>query len=170
MEERKIIIEFLEKNSIPYKIYTHEVCNTVEEKEALDKNLGICARHCKNIFLTDRKKEKFFLLTMPFEKTFRTAEVSKQLNSSRLSFAPDEMLWEKLKTHSGSLSVLCLIFDKKEEVGFALDADLLKEEALCFHPADNTTTVVIDTNVCLSTLFPKLHRTPTFVTVTCPTE
>ncbi len=170
MEEKELILKFLKDNEIPHKIYTHAVCNTIEEKAVLDKEMGISARHCKNIFLTDRKKEKFFLLTMPFEKTFRTAEVSKELNSSRLSFAPDDMMWEKLKTHSGSLSALCLLFDKKEEVGFALDADLLKEKALCFHPADNTTTVVIDTSVCLSTLFPKLHRAPTFVTVTCPTE
>ncbi len=168
MSEKEQILDFLKENGIPFSLYEHEVCNTIEEKEELDKRLGITARHCKNLFLTDRKKEHFHLLVMPFEKTFRTAEVSRELHSSRLSFATDEMLWDKLRCRSGSLSTLCLIFDKSEEVGLAVDADLLSCKSLCFHPADNTATVVIDTDVCLNLLFPRLHKKPTFVTVTCP--
>lgn len=169
MIETEEILEFLNSNSIPYEIYRHERCDTAEEKRELDRKLGINARHCKNIFLTNRRKDRFYHLIMPFEKTFRTAEVSKQLNSSRLSFAPDDMLLEKLHCRSGSLSALCLMYDKNGEIGLAIDAELLSEKALCFHPADDLVTVIIDTEVCLSTLFPKLHHKPTFVTVTMPT-
>mgnify|MGYP003309197631 CR=1 FL=1 len=169
MSEKEQILAFLLENNIPHKVYEHEICNTIEEKAALDEKLGITARHCKNLFLTDRKKEHFYLLVMPFEKTFRTAEVSRELHSSRLSFASDDMLWEKVRCRSGSLSTLCLIFDKEEEIGLAIDADLLSCTALCFHPADNKTTVVISTSDCLNMLFPRLHKKPSFVTVTCPT-
>lgn len=170
MAEREELIAFLDKLGIEYKKYEHEQCNTVEEKAALDKRLGITARHCKNIFLTNRQKTRFFLLVMPFEKTFRTAEVSKELESSRLSFAPDDMLWDMLRCHSGCLSSLSLMYDSENEVGLAIDSDLLSESALCFHPADDTVTLAIDTDVCLKKLFPALKKTPTFVTVTVPAE
>ena len=168
MKETEEIIAFLEKHNIPYKRYEHEQCNTVEEKAELDKRLGITARHCKNIFLTNRQKTSFYLLVMPFEKTFRTAEVSKELGSSRLSFAPDELLHEMLHCNSGCLSTLSLIYDEEDEITFALDRDLLKEEALCFHPADDTITLAIDTEVCLKALYPKLKKYPVYVTVTSP--
>lgn len=170
MVETQEILAFLDKAGIPYKKYEHTQRNTVEEKAALDRELGITARHCKNIFLTNRQKTRFFLLVMPFEKTFRTAEVSKELESSRLSFAPEDMLWDMLRCHSGCLSPLSLIYDEDREVGLAIDSDLLSEEALCFHPADDTVTLTFDTEVCLKKLFPSLKKTPTFVTVTVTAE
>lgn len=168
MSTKEEILAFLNKNDIPYKLYEHEPCDTVEEKKALDIRLGISARHCKNIFLTTRTKDKLFLLVMPFEKTFRTAEVSKELGTSRLSFATEEMLNEKLHCRSGTLSSLCLIYDTDGEIGFALDEELKNESALCFHPADDTVTLAIDTDVCFTRLFPALKKTPISVTVTCP--
>lgn len=169
MAEKEEIIAFLDKAKIPYTRYEHEQCNTIEEKAALDERLGIKAKHCKNIFLTNRQKTTFYLLVMPFEKTFRTAEVSKELGSSRLSFAPDEMLWDMLRCHSGCLSTLSLMYDEDRDVTLVVDRELLKEEALCFHPADDTVTLAIDTKVCLEKLYPLLHKIPTFVTVTSPT-
>lgn len=165
-ECEKIILDKLNEWKIEYKIYNHQARFTVEEKAELDRELGITARHCKNIFLTDRKKSCFYLLVMPFEKTFRTAEVSKELGTSRLSFASEELLLEKLSCHSGHLSSLSLIFDKEEEIGLALDCDLLKCDELCFHPNIDTTTITIKTEDYLKKLLPRLHRTPCIVTVT----
>ena len=58
-ECEKIIFEKLTSWGIPYKVYNHTARDTVEEKTALDRELGITARHCKNIFLTDRKGSCF---------------------------------------------------------------------------------------------------------------
>lgn len=168
MAEKEEIIAFLDKAKIPYIKYEHEQCNTIEEKASLDKRLGIKAKHCKNIFLTNRQKSRFFLLVMPFEKTFRTSEVSKELESSRLSFATEEMLWDMLRCHSGCLSTLSLIYDEYKEITLAIDSDLLAEASLCFHPSDDTVTLAIDTSVCLEKLFPLLQKKPVFVTVTTP--
>ena len=168
MAEKEEIIAFLEKAKIPYTKYEHEQCNTIEEKAALDARLGISAKHCKNIFLTNRQKTSFYLLVMPFEKTFRTAEVSKELGSSRLSFATEEMLWDMLKCHSGCLSTLSLIYDTENDITLVIDRDLLLEDALCFPPADDTVTLAIDTKVCLDKLYPLLKKTPAIVTVTSP--
>lgn len=169
-DHEKIILDKLSEWEVPHKVYRHTQRNTTEEKAELDRELGITARHCKNIFLTDRKKSCFWLLVMPFEKTFRTAEVSKELGTSRLSFATEELLMEKLCCTHGNLGTLSLIFDKENEIGLAVDRELLDCEELCCHPNIDTTTVTIKTEDYLKKLIPKLKKYPEFVTVTDKTE
>lgn len=169
-ECEKIILDKLEKWSIDHKIYRHSARDTVEEKAELDRELGITARHCKNIFLTDRKQSCFYLLVMPFEKTFRTAEVSKELGTSRLSFASEEKLGGMLRCSSGCLSSLSLIFDEDDIVSIAVDKELLDCDELCFHPNDDTVTVTMKTEDYIKKYLPKIHRTPTYVTVTAKVE
>ncbi len=169
-EFEEIILKSLEGWNVAHKVYRHSARFTVEEKAQLDRELGISARHCKNIFLTDRKKSCFYLLVMPFEKTFRTSEVSKELGTSRLSFASEELLFEKLRCTSGHLSSLSLIFDGNEEVGIAIDKELLSCEELCFHPNVDTTTVTMKTKDYINIFLPKLRKTPAIVTVTDKSE
>lgn len=169
-EEEKIILERLEEWNIEHRVYRHTARDTVEEKAELDRELGITARHCKNIFLTDRKGSCFYMLVMPFEKTFRTAEVSKELGTSRLSFAKSELLLEKLRCTPGNLSTLSLIFDEENEIGLAVDKELLECEELCCHPNIDTTTVTLRTEDYLKKVLPKLKKTPVFVTVTDKSE
>ena len=51
-ECEKIILDALEKWEIDHKVFRHSARFTIEEKEALDREEGITAKHCKNIFLT----------------------------------------------------------------------------------------------------------------------
>lgn len=166
METEKTLLSFLDENKVNYKVFRHDRRDTIEEKEALDKELGITAKHCKNILLTDRKKERFYLLVMPFEKTFRTSEVSKELSSSRLSFAPEDMLFDLLKCRSGALGTLALLFDEEGRVKLAVDRDLKSVSGLCMHPSVDTTTVTVDTDEYFGKLLPLLKHEPAFVTVT----
>lgn len=169
-ECEKIILDALEKWNIDHKVFRHSARFTIEEKEALDKEEGITAKHCKNIFLTDRKGSCFYILTMPFEKSFRTAEVSKELGTSRLSFAKEEILLEKLRCKSGHLSMMSLIFDEENEIGLAIDKELLEYDELCFHPNIDTTTITVKTKDFLEEFLPKIKHTPVFVTVTAKVE
>ena len=68
--------------------------DTIEACRGVDELLGI--HMCKNLFLCNAQKTTFYLLLMPGEKKFQTREVSKQIGSSRLSFAPEEFLEEYL--------------------------------------------------------------------------
>ena len=60
----------------------------MEACAAISDALGI--RICKNLFLCNRQKTDFYLLTMPEDKPFHTKDLSAQIGSSRLSFAPPE--------------------------------------------------------------------------------
>ena len=70
---------------IPYSRVEHEPAETMEACAAISDALGI--RICKNLFLCNRQKTDFYLLTMPEDKPFHTKNLSAQIGSSRLSFA-----------------------------------------------------------------------------------
>ena len=77
---------------IPYSRVEHEPAETMEACAAISDALGI--RICKNLFLCNRQKTDFYLLTMPEDKPFHTKDLSAQIGSSRLSFAPPELMEE----------------------------------------------------------------------------
>ena len=79
------VYELLEQLEIPYERLDHEETATIEACQDVDKLLGI--KICKNLFLCNTQKTNFYLLMMPGQKKFRTTEVSKQIQSARLSFA-----------------------------------------------------------------------------------
>ena len=94
----------LDQLGIPYERVEHAPANTMEDCEDIDRALG--TKICKNLFLCNRQKTVFYLLSMPGDKPFQTKELSKQIGSARLSFAPGEMMEEFLRCPPGSASIL----------------------------------------------------------------
>lgn len=144
-EAKKYIIDYLAKLEVPYFSFDHPKTDTLPEKLENDRKAGISdAMHCKNLFLANRSESKFYLLTIPFTKKFRTGADSRKMGSGRLNFASEEKLMQFLHTVPGMVSPLELCFDEKKEIIFAVDSDLLEAERICFHPADDTTTFVFE--------------------------
>ena len=84
----------LDSLHIPYQRIEHEKAETMEVCAAVSDALGV--RICKNLFLCNRQQTSFYLLTMPEDKPFHTKDLSHQIGSSRLSFAPPEKMEELL--------------------------------------------------------------------------
>ncbi len=165
-KEKEAIFAYLETHSIPYRAFSHEKTDTLPEKLKNDAAAGISnALHCKNLVLANRQKTKFYLLTMPFEKRFRTGPVSRQMASGRLSFAEEGILSDILQTRSGSVSPLELIFDRNREISFSVDRDLYEAERICFHPSDETCTVVLECDDFFGRFLPSLGIEPNVVTI-----
>jgi len=160
------ILRFLEKSGVRCRIFSHEIANDLDTKRKNDAANGVYgATHCKNLVLANRKKTRFFLLTMPFEKRFFTGPTSRQMGSGRLNFAEDEVLSRLLHTTPGKVSPLELIFDEGKILSFFMDEDLKSAESLCFHPADDTCTVVIPREEFFEKLLPTMEVTPNFVSI-----
>jgi len=137
------ILQRLAISSVPCTVYHHPAAHTMEDCLALPfaaPDVTIC----KNILLCNRQKTQFYLYIMPAEKSFRTADVSKQLGVSRLSFAPSEALEEMFGVRQGSLAPFALWYDAEHAVTFAADRDVRATAKIAFHPCDNTATVVFD--------------------------
>ena len=158
--EREIrTYEFLDHLGIEYDRTDHpdQPATTMEVCERVDAVLNV--HICKNLFLCNRQKTKFYLLIMPGDKPFKTKELSKQLNISRLSFAEETYMEQFLDIHPGSVSVLGLMNDKDRRVFLVIDEDVLKEEMFGCHPCENTSSVRFSTEDLLKIILPALNVT-----------
>ena len=120
-------------------------------------------RICKNLFLCNRQKTRFYLLLMPGDKPFKTKELSRQLGISRLSFSEETYMEQFLDIHPGSVSVLGLMNDKERRVTLVIDEDVLKEEMFGCHPCENTSSVRFATGDLTKVILPALGISPIIV-------
>ena len=75
------------------------------------------------------------------DKKFLTKDISKQINSARLSFGPAEYMEQFLDITPGSVSVLGLMNDKEKQVTLLVDEDVLQAEYFGCHPCVNTSSL-----------------------------
>lgn len=133
--------DILDKLEIEYDRVDHYPIFNNEELKIVREKLGISVN--KNLFLSNTQGTKFYLLLMPGDKPFKTKELSKQINSSRLSFGKEEKLNEILHVTSGSVNILSLMYDQNNEVTLLIDEDILKKDFMGLHPMKNTTSLKI---------------------------
>jgi len=132
--------DLLDSLGIAYERVDHEEANTMEACAAVDEVLAP-AVICKNLFLCNTQKTKFYLLMIKNDKKFKTKEISKQINSARLSFAPPEYMEEYLDITPGSASVMGLMNDMENQVTLLVDEDVLAAEYFGCHPCINTSSL-----------------------------
>ena len=114
--------------------YTMEACAEIDR-------LLAPAVICKNLFLCNSQKTRFYLLMIREDKKFRTKEISAQIGSPRLSFAPEEYMKENLDITPGSVSVMGLMNDTENCVQLLIDEDILASELVGCHPCVNTSSL-----------------------------
>lgn len=140
LEKEVRVYDLLDSLGIEYERVDHEEANTMEACAAIDEVL-VPAVVCKNLFLCNSQKTKFYLLMIRNDKKFLTKDISKQINSARLSFAPAEFMEQFLDITPGSVSVMGLMNDKENNVTLLVDEDVLKAEYFGCHPCINTSSL-----------------------------
>ncbi|MDY3014069.1 MAG: prolyl-tRNA synthetase associated domain-containing protein [Evtepia sp.] len=153
--------DLLDQLGIDYGRIDHDHADTIEDCLEIEGYLQ--APIHKNLVLCNRQKTKFYLLIMEGEKPFRTKDLSKQIESSRLSFAPPEDMECYLGVEPGSATILSLMNDREHQVTLLLDAPVLQCERFGCHPCKNTSTLSIATTDLLSIFLPHLNREPIVV-------
>ena len=162
LEKEIRVYDLLDSLNIPYERIDHEAAETMEACAEIDRALAP-AVICKNLFLCNSQKTKFYLLMIPGDKHFKTKEISHQINSPRLSFAPAEFMEKYLDITPGSVSVLGLMNDRDARVRLLIDRDLLDDAYLCCHPCINTSTLKLRMTDAVDVLIPALAHAPTYV-------
>lgn len=140
LEKEIAVYDILDSLGMEYERVDHEAAFTMEACAAVDEILAP-AVICKNLLLCNSQKTKFYLLMIREDKKFKTKEISSQINSARLSFAPEEYMAELLNITSGSLSVMGLMNDKTNSVRLLIDEDILSSELFGCHPCINTSSL-----------------------------
>lgn len=156
------VYELLERLGIAFDRIDHCEANTMEDCRAIDEALD--AAICKNLFLCNRQRTRFYLLLMPEGKRFVTKELSKQISSSRLSFGEAVYMERFLHTTPGSVSVMGLMNDTENRVQLVIDREVL-EEGMLFgcHPCMNTSSIRLPLSDLLEKFLPAVHHEPLFV-------
>lgn len=179
-QERELrVYDLLDSIGVDYDRLDHapamtmEVCDavnaafgrmTLEEFKAEDSNDR--TKHaiiCKNLFLCNRQKTKFYLLMIPGDKKFLTKNLSAQINSARLSFADAEDMLKFLDVTPGSVSVLGLMNDHDHIVQLLIDSDVLQSEYVGCHPCINTSSLRMKTKDLMEKVIPALQHEPVIV-------
>lgn len=155
--------DLLDRLGVEYQRIDHEAAMTMEACAAIDAALN--AVICKNLLLCNRQCTVFYLLMMPGDKNFKTSILSKEIGSSRLSFAAPEYMEKFLDITPGSLSVLGLMNDKENQVQLLIDEDVLKGAYFGCHPCINTSSLRIATRDLMETILPALNHQPQIVTL-----
>ena len=155
--------DLLDKLGVEYQRIDHEAAMTMEACVEIDKVLD--ATICKNLLLCNRQNTAFYLLMIPGDKVFKTSVLSKEIGSSRLSFAKPEYMLEYLDITPGSVSVLGLMNDHDHHVELLVDADVLKGEYFGCHPCINTSSLRIKTADLMEKIIPAMDHPARIVTL-----
>lgn len=142
-EKEMRVYNLLDDLGIGYQRLDHEAAATIDDCHDVDKLLGI--ELCKNLFLCNSQKTDFYLLLLPGQKKFKTKDLSKQINSARLSFADGAYMEEFLDITPGAVSIMGLMNDKEQRVRLLVDKDVYDAEYLGCHPCVNTASLKIKT-------------------------
>lgn len=132
------LMAVLDQLGISYSTHHHPPLRTVEESKLHRQDMT--GTHIKNLYLRDRKKRNYLLVTQE-DQAIDLKSLHGDLASDRLSFGSADRLFEMLGVRPGAVSPFTLINDMDHNVQLALDASLLQADMLYFHPLVNDMTL-----------------------------
>lgn len=97
----------------------------------------------KNLFLKNRKGNRFYLLVLDEIKTADLARLAEQIGESRLAFASEARLQELMQLEPGAVTPFGLVNDLEHRITLLLDADIDPAQLIGFHPMRNDSTLCI---------------------------
>ena len=161
LEKEIRVYDLLDRLDVNFQRIDHEAAMTMEACAAIDEVLD--ATICKNLLLCNRQCTAFYLLLLPGDKPFKTSVLSKQIGSSRLSFASAEYMERFLDITPGSLSILGLMNDHDHQVQLLIDEEVLKGEFIGCHPCINTSSLRLKTADLMEKIIPAMGHEPKIV-------
>lgn len=133
---------FARLDSLGIKTETHSHRPVFTVAESRDLRGALPGIHCKTLFFKD-KKSKLWLCVVEESKRMDIRALSDLLGSARLSFARPERVNAHLGVEPGAVTPFALINDTRNDIGVALDADIMAAEIANFHPLVNDRTTAI---------------------------
>ena len=131
------LFAFLDKLGIAHPTITHPPVFTVEEAKRLRG--AITGGHTKNLFLKD-KRAAVFLVTALEHAPIDLKTLHHRLGAARFSFGSADLLRELLGVEPGAVTPFGVLNDTGRRVSVVLDAAMMAEPILNYHPLVNTMT------------------------------
>jgi Ala-tRNA(Pro) deacylase len=138
---RDRLLGFLDDRGIGYVRADHPAVYTCEEARRESPDLP--GAETKNLFVTDAKGRRHFLVTVRPETRVDLKALGGLLGAGGLRFASGARLEKYLRLEAGSVTLLAVVNDPEGAVEIVVDEDLWREGALQCHPLVNTSTLVM---------------------------
>ncbi len=163
LQKEMAVYTLLDKLQIPYLRLDHEPTASIEVCHEVEMILKI--QICKNLFLCNSAKTDFYLFMISGHKKLQTKDLSRQIHSSRLSFADATYMEKYLNITPGSVSVLGLMNDHHHCVKLLIDKEVLNLEYIGCHPCINTSSLKIKTSDLIDKFLPATGHLPNLVEI-----
>ena len=134
------LLAHLEGLGIAVSTVTHPPVFTVAESRFLRGQLP--GGHCKSLFLKD-KRGALWLVVADEERRVDLNGLARRLGAGRFSFASAALMWERLGVRPGSVTPFALINDRPPQIRVVLDAGMMRQAPLHYHPLVNHMTTAI---------------------------
>ena len=131
----------LTEGSIDFERHNHPPVATCEQ--AAMHLRGVPGVGSKNLFLRNKRGDRYFLVTVHEDTRVDLAKLSEVLGIGRVSFASSERLERFLGVKPGAVTILALVNDAEGGVTAFIDRALAEADLIQCHPMENTSTVVM---------------------------
>ena len=159
------LFALLDRLGIAHTTVTHAPLFTVEQSRALRG--VIPGGHTKNLFLKD-KKDALYLVVALEDAAIDLKSLHRRLGASgRFSFGSADALRDALGVEPGAVTPFAVMNDAAARVTVVLDAAMMSQQTLNYHPLDNTMTTSIARDDLVEFLQASGHR-PRIVPVSDP--
>ena len=137
------LFALLDRLGIEHATVQHPPLFTVADSRRLRGSIP--GAHTKNLFLRD-KREKVFLVSALEDAAIDLKRVHYRLDAGRFSFGSSELMRELIGIEPGAVTPFAAMNDAARRVTVVLDAALMAQDTLNFHPLVNTMTTAISRN------------------------
>lgn len=128
---------WLNANALSYVAHEHPPVFTCDELATY----SIPGLSCKNLFLRDQKKRRYFLVVLPAARQTDLSHIGEVVGERKLSFASPEALMEILGVTPGSVSPFGLLNDSASSVELFIHQEVANAAVVHFHPNRNTASL-----------------------------
>jgi Ala-tRNA(Pro) deacylase len=135
------LFAFLDRLGISHTTVRHPPLFTVEESRSLRGQ--IAGGHTKNLFLKDKRGALFLVATLE-DAEIELKSLHRRLGASgRFSFGSADLMRATLGVEPGAVTPFGALNDTEGLVTVVLDAAMMTQETVNFHPLVNTMTTSI---------------------------
>ncbi len=153
---REHLIAFLASMGIRVEPVAYPAHSTVEKGRALRGDMA--GTFTKNLLLKD-KKGRLLLIVAEETRSIDLRTLHTKLEASgRLGFASTEAVRSTLGVEPGALTPLALAYDTARAITVILDAKIMHDQQLNFHPLINTESVGLTPHELISFIAATGHR------------
>ncbi len=132
---------YLQSCGVEYVRYEHPAVFTCEDAEKHCLHLPGLA--CKNLFLKNRKGDRYFVYTLPASARADLKKFASSVGVDVVRFGSADELMHMLRVAPGSVSPFGVLHDEERAVELCIDSRVRNADMVTFHPNTNTASLLL---------------------------